>query len=65
MFDGQRRLHKYRTIEEIIDGYMEVRYAIYEKRKAHLIENLTRKTTEVIQQSEIYSTNIERGSRST
>jgi DNA topoisomerase-2 len=43
MFDGQRRLHKYRTIEEIIDGFMEVRYAMYEKRKAHLIENLTRK----------------------
>ena len=43
MFDGQRRLNKYRSIEEIIDGYMEIRYTMYEKRKAHLIDNLTRK----------------------
>lgn len=43
MFDGQRRLHKYRTVEEIIDGYMEIRYSMYEKRKAHMIDNLTRR----------------------
>jgi DNA topoisomerase II len=43
MFDGQRQLHKYRTVEEIIDGYMEIRYSMYEKRKAHMIDNLTRR----------------------
>ena len=43
MFDGQRRLHKYNSIEEIIDRYMEIRYSMYEKRKANLIANLTQK----------------------
>ena len=43
MFDGERKLHKYQTVEEIIDAYFEVRLSVYEKRKAHMIEHLTLK----------------------
>tara|TARA_A100001015_G_C14969587_1_gene704516 strand:- start:250 stop:1641 length:1392 start_codon:yes stop_codon:yes gene_type:complete len=43
MFDGERKLHKYQTVEEIIDAYFEVRLSVYEKRKAYMIEHLTLK----------------------
>lgn len=43
MFDGDRRLHKYQRVEEIIDAFYIIRYDIYEKRKANMIHNLTLK----------------------
>lgn len=43
MFDADRKLHKYGTIEEIIDDFYKVRIDIYGKRKAYLIDILEKK----------------------
>jgi len=43
MFDSQRKLHKYKTIEEIIDDYYVVRLDVYGKRKAFQIDILEKK----------------------
>ena len=40
MFDKDIRLHKYQTVEEIIDAFYEVRIATYVKRKAAQIDAL-------------------------
>jgi DNA topoisomerase II len=37
MFNEHRQLHKYRCVEEIIDGFYEVRMEMYAKRKAALV----------------------------
>ena len=34
MFDAERKLHKYDTVEEIIDSFMTIRLDAYRKRKA-------------------------------
>ena len=41
MFNNDEQLRKYETIEEIIDNYYSVRYEMYKKRKAYLIQTLT------------------------
>ncbi len=42
LFDGETKLHKYASVEEIIDAFYEIRLATYRKRKAHLIGELER-----------------------
>jgi len=34
MFDAERKLHKYESVEEIIDSFMTIRLEAYQKRKA-------------------------------
>jgi len=43
MFNAQCKLHKYMTVEEIIDDFYGVRMEIYGKRKANLVEEMQRK----------------------
>ena len=43
MFDADRKLHKYGSIEEIIDDFYKVRIDVYGKRKAYLIDILEKK----------------------
>jgi DNA topoisomerase-2 len=43
MFDADRKLHKYNTIEEIIDDFYVVRLGVYKKRKEYLIDILEKK----------------------
>jgi len=43
MFDADRKLHKYKSIEEIIDDFYKVRIDVYGKRKAYLIDILEKK----------------------
>ena len=43
MFDADRKLHKYGSIEEIIDDFYKVRIDVYGKRKAYLIYILEKK----------------------
>jgi DNA topoisomerase-2 len=43
MFDADRKLHKYKSIEEIIDDFYKVRIDVYRKRKAYLIDILEKK----------------------
>jgi DNA topoisomerase-2 len=41
LFDSQFKLHKYSTVEEIIDAFSEIRLETYKKRKADLINTIT------------------------
>ena len=43
MFNSEFKLHKYTTIEEIIDDFYGVRLGIYQKRKAYLVEDMEKK----------------------
>jgi DNA topoisomerase-2 len=43
MFDAERKLHKYGSINEIIDDFYKVRIDVYGKRKAYLIDILEKK----------------------
>ena len=43
MFNKDCRLHKYETIEEIIDEFYDVRIDVYKKRKDNLIKNMKHK----------------------
>jgi DNA topoisomerase-2 len=43
MFNSQSKLHKYDTIEEIINEFYTIRYDMYRKRKEHLIHDLEQK----------------------
>ena len=43
MFNAQCKLHKYTTVEEIIDDFYGMRMEIYGKRKANLVEEMQRK----------------------
>jgi len=43
MFDADRKLHKYGSIEEIINDFYMVRIDVYGKRKAYLIDILEKK----------------------
>jgi DNA topoisomerase-2 len=43
MFDSQIRLHKYGSIEEIIDSFYVIRMDTYGKRKAYLVSDMEKK----------------------
>jgi DNA topoisomerase-2 len=40
LFDEKEQIHKYRTVDEIIDAFCKVRYDYYTKRKAHQLKCL-------------------------
>jgi len=42
LFDADCRLHKYASVEEIIDAFYEIRMTTYQKRKAYLVAELER-----------------------
>jgi len=43
MFNADCKLHKYTTVEEIIDDFYIIRLATYQKRKEYLIQELRRR----------------------
>jgi DNA topoisomerase-2 len=43
MFNSECKLHKYDSVNEIIDDFYNVRIALYQKRKAYLVEEMERK----------------------
>lgn len=43
MFNSECKLHKYDNVNEIIDDFYNVRIALYQKRKAYLVEEMERK----------------------
>jgi DNA topoisomerase-2 len=43
LFDSNCRLHKYTSVEEIIDSFYIIRMGLYEKRKSHLVDELRKK----------------------
>jgi DNA topoisomerase-2 len=51
LFDSEMRLHKYETIQEIIDAFYEVRMKTYGKRKAAILNDITNKLMELSNRS--------------
>jgi DNA topoisomerase-2 len=47
MFNYNKQLHKYRTVEEIIDAYYEVRMKTYARRKIAQVKTLENRTQEL------------------
>jgi DNA gyrase/topoisomerase IV subunit A len=47
LFDSQFKLHKYATVEEIMDAFCEVRIDTYKKRKMDIINTFTNKLLEL------------------
>ena len=43
MFDSNIKLHKYQSVEEIIDDFYGIRIETYKKRKAHLVAAMEKK----------------------
>jgi DNA topoisomerase-2 len=43
MFNSEFKLHKYETVEEIIDDFYSVRMDLYKKRKAYLVNAMEKK----------------------
>ena len=43
MFTSQFKLHKYDTVEEVIDDFYDVRMGLYKKRKEHLVADMEKK----------------------
>lgn len=43
MFNSDCKLHKYDSVNEIIDDFYKVRIDLYKKRKAYLVEEMERK----------------------
>ena len=44
MFGSDRKLKKYENVDELVRDYYVVRLAMYGKRKAHLLDAMTKKT---------------------
>ena len=51
LFDSQMRLHKYESVQEIIDAFYEVRIDTYKKRKAAIVNEITNKLLELSNRS--------------
>ena len=51
LFDSHMRLHKYETVQEIIDAFYEVRMDTYKKRKAAIVNEITNKLLELSNRS--------------
>jgi hypothetical protein len=43
MFDSNNKLHKYTTVEEIIEDFYGIRLATYQKRKTYMVEAMEKK----------------------
>jgi len=43
MFNSESKLHKYETVEEVIDDFYEVRMKLYQKRKDYLVKDMEAK----------------------
>jgi len=51
LFDYQMRLHKYESVQEIIDAFYEVRMDTYKKRKSAIVNEITNKLLELSNRS--------------
>jgi DNA topoisomerase-2 len=51
LFDSHMRLHKYETIQEIIDAFYDVRMDTYKTRKAAIVNEITNKLLELSNRS--------------
>ena len=59
MFNAERKLHKYESVEEIIDEFYGVRLAIYGKRKAFMMEELRKKLVKLSNRARYIKCNLD------
>jgi DNA topoisomerase-2 len=58
MFNADGKLHKYATVEEIIDEFYALRLGLYGKRKAHLIADMERKLVRLSNRAKYIQLNL-------
>ena len=59
MFNAESKLHKYETVEEIIDDFYEIRLEIYRKRKAFQLEELRKKLVKLSNKARYITCNLD------
>jgi len=59
MFDHEVKLHKYREVQEIIDGFYDVRLDMYGKRKAYLLKDLEKKLVKLSNRAKYIMANLD------
>jgi DNA topoisomerase-2 len=59
MFDAERKLHKYGSVQNIIDDFYVVRMEAYRKRKAHLIKALQNKLVKLSNRARYILANLD------
>jgi DNA topoisomerase-2 len=59
MFDSDRKLHKYESVEDIIEDFYDVRMDTYKKRKAYLIEALKHKVKKLSNRARYILANLD------
>jgi len=59
MFDSECKLHKYGSVEEIIDDFYGVRLAMYGKRKTYLVDELRRQLVKLSNRARYILANLD------
>ena len=59
MFNSASKLHKYETVEEIIDDFYEVRLGVYRKRKAFMMEELRKRLVKLSNRARYITCNLD------
>jgi len=59
MFNAESKLHKYDSVEEIIDDFYVVRLDIYRKRKAFQLEELRKKLVKLSNKARYITSNLD------
>ena len=59
LFDAECKLHKYASVEEIIDSFYDIRIVMYKKRKAYLMAELERVLTRLSNKTKYIMENLD------
>lgn len=59
MFNSERKLHKYATVEEVIDDFYQVRMRTYVARKAYLVKELEAKLVKLSNRAKYILANLD------
>jgi DNA gyrase/topoisomerase IV subunit B len=59
LFDAECKLHKYKNVEEIIDGFYGTRLSVYGKRKAYLISDMEKKLVKLSNRARYILANLD------
>ena len=59
LFNAESKLHKYESVEEIIDEFYDVRLAIYQKRKTFMLEEFRKKLVKLSNKARYITCNLD------
>ena len=59
MFNHESKLHKYGSVEEIIEDFFQVRMSVYGKRKAHQIKDMENKLVKLSNRARYIKENLD------